>query len=145
MRFELDPDAGMRGEFEKQIKRDWYLGAESFADRLMAQISKSKKAPRMEGEQKRFHDGREAKQLFVAALNRLELNEDELRAMPSVKMEKQAVAWLLKSQTTVTVQWIADYLNMRHRTNASRGISRIRKGTDMKTKRLRRKMLQCTG
>lgn len=145
MRFELDPDAGMRGEFEKQIKRGWYLGGESFADGLMAQITKSKKAPHMEGEQKRFHDEREAKQLLASALDRLELSEDELRAMPSVRIEKQAIAWLLKSQTTVTVQWIADCLNMGHRTNASRGISRIRKGTDMKTQRLRRKMLQCTG
>lgn len=30
MRFEEDPAAGMRGEFEKQIKRGWYIGSEEF-------------------------------------------------------------------------------------------------------------------
>jgi hypothetical protein len=43
MRFEEDPAAGMRGEFEKQIKRGWYIGSEEFRERLDALLMKTVK------------------------------------------------------------------------------------------------------
>jgi hypothetical protein len=45
MRFEEDPAAGMRGEFEKQIKRGWYIGSEEFRERLDALLMKTVKKP----------------------------------------------------------------------------------------------------
>ena len=41
--------------------------------------------------------------------------------------------------------WIADRLRMSHRVNASRAISRFRKGQEFATKKMKKKMLQCTG
>ncbi|MEX2606012.1 MAG: transposase, partial [Kiritimatiellia bacterium] len=34
MSFEDDPAAGRRGEFEKQVKRGWFIGSEEFRERL---------------------------------------------------------------------------------------------------------------
>jgi len=145
MRFELDPDAGMRGEFEKQVKRGWFLGEASFADRLMEGVEQAETRPRLEGSQRRMHDERAANRLLGEALERLGISEDDLLAMRNVGLEKQAVAWLLKSRTTVTVEWIADRLRMGHRTNATRGIRRFRTASDEKVLRIKEKMLQCTG
>jgi hypothetical protein len=44
MRFEEDPAAGMRGEFEKQIKRGGFIGSEEFRYRLDPLLMK--KTPR---------------------------------------------------------------------------------------------------
>ena len=144
MRFELDPDSGRRGEFEKQIKRGWYLGAEAFADRLLEKVKGTDKQQQLQGDERRAHTEKEAERLLANALVVLNCSEAELVSMKQNQVEKQAVAWLLKSHTTVTVIWIAQRLQMGHRTNATRGISRIRKSTDARTRKLRTKMLQCT-
>jgi hypothetical protein len=145
MRFELDPDAGRRGEFEKQIKRGWYLGARDFTDQLLEKLPSDASDPRLEGAQKRTHDERDAERILNLALAKLGLSAEDLRTLSNPRLEKQALAWLLKSQTTVTVQWIADRLGMGHRTSTSRAISRIRKAKDRKTKRLKDELLQITG
>jgi REP element-mobilizing transposase RayT len=144
MRFELDPDAGRRGEFEKQIKRGWYLGAESFADRLLEGLKRTDNLHQLQGDERRAHNEKEAERLLAKALKALNCNEGDLLSMKQNQPEKQAVAWLLKSHTTVTVIWIAQRLQMGHRTNATRGISRIRNSSENKIQKLRTKMLQCT-
>ncbi|WFB37180.1 hypothetical protein P3T73_05330 [Kiritimatiellota bacterium B12222] len=64
---------------------------------------------------------------------------------PSAMLEKQAVAWLLKTKTTVTGKWIAERLCMGHRVNASRAISRFRSEESMEILEMKKRMLQCTG
>lgn len=144
MRFELDPDAGRRGEFEKQIKRGWYLGTEAFGTHLLEKLTHVKEPPKLEGAQKRHYDEQRAEELLQQALHHMELTEDELLRLPNKRIEKQAMAWLLKSKTTVHVQWIATRLQMGHRTTASRAISQIRRANDRKTKAIRSKLLQIT-
>lgn len=145
MRFELDPDAGHRGEFEKQIKRGWYVGTKDFGTRLLETLTASKEAPKLEGGQKRLYDEQGAEQLLQQALPQLGLSEAELLRLPNKRLEKQAVAWFLKSKTTVPVHWISTRLKMGHRTTASRAISQVRRANDRKTKTIRAKLLQITG
>jgi putative transposase len=145
MRFELDPDAGRRGEFEKQIKRGWYLGTKDFGVSVLNTLSTTKTPPKLEGAQKRLFAQEGAEELLRLALPQLGLSEEALLSLPNKQLEKQAIAWLLKSKTTVQVQWIADRMQMGHRTTASRAISKIRKANDRKTKSIRTKLLQITG
>lgn len=144
MRFEEDPAAGMRGEFEKQIKRGWYIGSEEFRERLDALLKGRTANDNFRGNQRRAHSAWEAERLLVAALKELEWTEEDLLTARSVVPEKQAVAWLIKSHTAVTGRWIAERLNMGHPQNASRAINRFRNGKG-EVQKLKQRMSKCVG
>ena len=139
-------EADCRGEesrliVEQQLKRGWFIGSDSFRDELIDCIPG--RTDNLRGDQRRSHDERAAEMLLNAALEALDLSAEEMRQLKSTQIEKQAVAWLLKKRTAVTVVWIAEHLNMGHRTNASRAISnfeRLAIDSDIK-----QKMLQITG
>ena len=135
--------AAEREAVEKQLKRGWYVGSDSFAADLAGKIVKA--TDNLRGAQRRAHDESEAERLLAAALLILGVEEETVLGLKSTSLEKQAIAWLLKKHTTVTGIWIAGRLKMGHRVNASRAISLFDKKSDMKTKRMRLKMLQCTG
>ena len=126
---------------QMQLKRGWFIGSESFRDELVDMIPGRTDNPR--GMQRLAHDERAAENLLQSALGALGLTEDVLRALKSTCVEKQAVAWLMKKRTTVTVVWIAQRLAMGHRTNASRAISRFSRQPD--TLEQKQIMLQITG
>jgi REP element-mobilizing transposase RayT len=65
MRFEEDPAAGMRGEFEKQMKRGWYIGSEEFRERLDALLMGRTRNDNYRGGQRRDHGPAEAERLWV--------------------------------------------------------------------------------
>jgi putative transposase len=145
MRFEEDPLAGMRGEFDKQIKRGWFLGTEAFRKRLDQLLEGRTGNDNYRSRQRREHSVWEAENLLKNALEVLSWSEEELLRARSVVPEKQAVAWLLMSQTAVTGTWIAERLQMGHRVNTSRAISRFRNATTRQDKELKSAMLKCTG
>jgi len=128
---------------ERQLRRGWYVGSSSFGEDLVARIEKV--SDNLRGEQRRTHGEREAERLLLAALRVLGVEEDELLAMKSMRVEKQAIAWLLKRHTPVTGVWIADRLQMGHRVNASRAVSAFEKRSDKVGWQIKSKMLQCTG
>jgi putative transposase len=145
MRFEEDPAAGMRGEFDKQIKRGWYIGSEGFRKRLDALLNGRTANDNFRGKQRREHSVWEAERLLEAALKELGSSESELLAARSVSEEKQAVAWLIKTHTAVTGRWIAERLDMGHPQNTSRAINRFRHASTQETKELKRRMSKCVG
>jgi hypothetical protein len=118
---------------------------EDFADKLLAKLTTDTKPQGLEGAQKRTHDERDAERILSQALLKLGLSKHELKNLPNTDMKKKVLAWYLKSQTIVKVQWIADRLEMGHRTTASRAISQIRTAKDRKTKQLKHELLQITG
>ena len=128
---------------EKQLRRGWYIGGESFRDQLVEMIGGN--SDNLRGQQRSAHDEMEAERLLKLVLDALGLTEVELRAMKSTRSEKQVVAWLLKKRTTVTGVWLAARLGMGHRTSASRAISEIEHATSGEKRMLREKMLQFTG
>jgi putative transposase len=132
-----------RESVEKQLKRGWYIGGSSFRGQLVEMISGS--SDNLRGLQRRAHDEDAAEQLLLRALDVLSLTEENLLEMKSTHPEKQAVAWLLKMKTPVTVVWLASRLSMGHRTNASRAISTFNHALSAEKELLREKMLQCTG
>ncbi|MFT5126347.1 MAG: putative transposase [Verrucomicrobiales bacterium] len=144
---ERDPvKARMLKEAYKPIRRGWAFGDEVFRNWLAEKIEEQGGAgsDTLRGEQRRAHGHQAAKRLLKKALVQLELNEAELLPMKSTQLEKQGIAWLLKKQTVVTGVWLADRLNMGHRVNASRAISRFDKSDEREVKRLKVKLLRCT-
>lgn len=127
MRFENDPDAGRRGEFEKMIKRGWYLGDEAFEERLLSQLSPGSQGDNLRGDQRRAHGQAEAERLWRLGLDYFNLQEEELLSAKSTRMEKQALAWLLKTYTTAKVSWIADRYQYGHPSTASLAINRFKR------------------
>lgn len=128
---------------ERQLRRGWYVGNASFGEDLAGRIEKASDSLR--GEQRRTHGEQEAERLLAAALRVLGVEESELLEMKGTRMEKQAVAWLLKKYTTVTGVWIAGRLRMGHRVNASRAVSAFDANMEKEGRVMKGMMLQCTG
>lgn len=146
MRYEVDPSGELHNEFLKQVKRGWFLGSSGFQAKLSKRIKEiAAGGDNLRGAQRRAHGEAEAERLLRVAMKRLGVGLSELKKRKSVDLEKQAIAWLLHTHTSVTVTWIADTLEMGHRVNASRALSRFREGKGRDVKKLKREMLQCTG
>ncbi|MDA3874043.1 MAG: transposase [Kiritimatiellae bacterium] len=145
MRFEEDPSAGIRGEFDRQIKRGWYIGSEEFREKLDEFLKGRTQNDNFRGNQRREHSEWEAERLIKSALETLEWKEEDLLVARSVVPEKQAVAWLIKSHTAVTGHWIAERLQMGHPENTSRGINRFRRAETAEIQDLKKRMSKCVG
>jgi hypothetical protein len=130
-------------QVEKQLKRGWFVGGESFRERLTDQLPSQ--SDNLRGAQRAAHDEKEAERLLESALEVLHLSEAELLSLKNTRVERQAVVWLLKKHTAIEVAWLAQRLAMGHRTNASRAISRFNCSADPERIELKRKMLQITG
>lgn len=144
MNFDQDPDAGRRGEFERQVKRGWFLGSEVFGQKLDGFLKGQEGKDTFRGVVRKEHGEAEAERLLSQCLEVLGLAEDTLYQSKNTRLEKQAIAWLLKTQTTVTGVWIADRLQMGHRVNASKAISRFRTSQEKAVARIKKKLLQST-
>jgi len=142
MRFEEDPAAGMREEFEKQIKRGWYIGSEEFRERLDNLLTGRTRNDNYRGEQRRDHGSAEAERLWSEGLNLLGVDEEDLLHAKSTRMEKQALAWLMKKYTSVTGKWIADRTRMGHASTASLAINRFARDRSLEAKRIRKKLVE---
>lgn len=144
MKFEDDPDAGRRGEFEKQVKRGWYIGSAEFRQRLSDRLSAQEKlGDNYRGEQRRDHGQDEAERLLQAGLHALGLVETDVLEMKNNRKEKQALAWLINVNTTATVRWTAERLEMGHPENASYGINRFRRGEGQEIRKLKSRLAKC--
>jgi len=142
MRFEEDPAAGMRGEFDKQIERGWYIGSEEFRERLDGLLMGRSKNDNYRGNQRREHGPAEAVRLWQEGLKVLGVEEADLLSAKSTRLEKQALAWLMKKNTSVTGKWIAERLQMGHLSTASLAISRFAKDNSRAANRIRKKLLE---
>lgn len=126
-----------------QIERGWYVGSDKFRNHLAGTIVGS--SDNLRGPQRTAHGEAEAERLLGRALEGLKCTEEQMACFKCTRLEKQAVAWLLKSHTAVSVAWVAQRLDMGHRTNASRAISSFAKDLSLEANDLREKMLQFTG
>jgi hypothetical protein len=142
MRFEEDPLAGMRGEFDKQIKRGWFMGTESYRKKLEEKLRGKTKNDNDRGGQREDHGPSEAERLWQEGLQYLGIVEADLLTAKSTRMEKQALAWLIKKNTSVTGNWIADRLEMGHPSTASKAINRFARDKSRQAARLRNRLLK---
>jgi hypothetical protein len=74
----------------------------------------------------------------------LGLNEESLRALSKGSPEKAVLAWWLRENTTVTVRWVSERLEMGHYTRVTQAISRITRQSNRRHKTLKRKLMDLT-
>jgi len=115
------------------LRRGWYLGDESFRDRLLALVNKGSKALRKSGSHSgkavAAHGEREAERLVTVGLRELALCDEKGNPLPAPKGDprKVALATLLRTHTAISNEWVAKRLEMGH----DRSVSRlIRQGTE---------------
>jgi hypothetical protein len=146
MRFEEDPDGRpMRGEFEATDQAGWYIGSAEFRERLLDKIEGLASGDNFRSDQKRAHNEAMAERLLATALPVLGLTEEALLGMKANRLEKQAVAWLLKSETTVTGEWLSSRLRLGHASNCSRALKRFRESRAEDVMQWKQEMTKCKG
>jgi putative transposase len=131
----------------KPIRRGWFVGSEPFREKLLQQVNKtiSKHGrARYHGGARRAHDLAEANRLLAGGLKSLGLSPEDLPRMKKLAPEKQLLAFLLRSRTPVSNDWLSEHLSMGHTTNVSNGVRTIRETSDRKTLK-RRKTLERMG
>ena len=128
-----------------KIRRGWYLGGEEFKERLLgrvAAVTAGKKRESYAGEAVRAHDERMAEQLLQGGLAALGLTLSEARTLRHNDRRKQGVAWLLRSSTVVSADWVIGRLRLGHRSNVSRAMRVFQEGQGNATAKIRRKLLR---
>jgi len=143
----MEETTGKSQEEWKPLRRGWYFGSDEFREKLQSLISdvvKNRKRKSYQGEALRKHDEGEANDLLDRGLKRLGLDRETVMGMKKSDERKQALAWLVKSNTVVGDDWVDRMLCMGDRSNISRAVSRFRKGKESKVAALIKKLHICT-
>jgi hypothetical protein len=90
------------------------------------------------------HDEQHAARLLAAGLERLGLTIPAMASLKKTDVRKQALAWLIKSQTVVGDEWLGAHLQMGDRSNISRAVSAFRAPADRERTRLKTILHTCT-
>lgn len=126
-------DGGIDEEALRVLRRGWYLGKDSFKDRLLRLLEKTtdpSRGPRNRtGEAVREHGEAEAERIFRRGSKILGLpaRADAIAKLPKSDERKVLLATLLRERTNVGNSWIASRLSMGHPGSVSRLIGACRK------------------
>ncbi len=140
---ELGIKAGRR-DLEEQwesLRRGWYLGDESFLEKLKGKLGKLVEGLRREshsGQARRMHDLTGAAKLLAEAMKAVRLTEAKLLSLGPGTPEKAVLAWWLRRNTAVPLRWVAERLQMGHYTRVSQAVSRVSRGKGRKLAALRK-------
>lgn len=130
----------------ERIRRGWFVGGEAFRDLLMDRADEVVQPRNRESYAEdglRVHDERTAERRLDDALKRLGVSLSEVRHYRQNDPVKQAIAWWIKSGTTVGDSWICQKLLMGSRVNVSRAVRAFRVPEGARRKELG-KMFMCT-
>ena len=132
------------------IRRGWCLGDESFRSRMkrrLDQLLGKHQRSSYSGSMLRDHQRRTAAELLAAGLEEVGLEEvgleevgldpQQLASTCKTDPGKQAVAWLLRKNTTVANRWLSSQLNMGHAVNVSQAVRLIEEAKSGQWARLR--------
>ena len=122
--------AGIEAEWQR-IRHGWYLGGETFRKSLLAHIGAAMAGGRREsygGGAYHAHQEASAEAIVVEGLRALGLLGTDLSQLPKGQPEKQALAWWLRRQTTVSRAWLAGRLHMGHSSRVTQAVRRVQSG-----------------
>ena len=125
------------------IRRGWCMGGKDFRNRLIGRLDGiigDDEQQSYAGDEKVEYGIERAEWLIRMALIELGRTESELAESSKAGLEKCGLAWLVRSRTSVGVEWVASRLNMGHRTNVAHGVRRIREGSDAEARTIRAKL-----
>jgi len=100
----------------RPLVRGWCLGSKAFRRELLAQMS-GKAGPEHYGEEIRESAEEKANRLIEAELKKVRWEESELGRHPKGDVKKVRMAKRLRRETTMTLQWIAQRLQMGTKTH----------------------------
>ena len=142
MRWENNPRAtSVEGDpILAQIRRGWYIGEEGFGKDLLKDSDLSSSGDNLRGAIRRRHDERGAEAKVKACLRLFSLKEDALLALSNSSLPKQATSWFLNQYSSMTIQWIADRLQMKTRSNASYQLHRFGRNETEEAKAIREEL-----
>jgi len=127
------------------IRRGWCLGDEDFRSRMKRRLDEllgKHQRSSYSGPALQDHQRRTAAELLAAGLEALGLDPQELATTPKTDPRKQAVAWLLRKNTTVGNRWLSSQLNMGHEVNVSQAVRLVREAKAGQRARLRSAVAQ---
>jgi hypothetical protein len=93
------------------IRRDWMLGSETFRQELLA-AAIERVGPSHYGAQRQESDRQKAERVVKEELGRLGCEEDDLGARRKGHRAKVMLARRLRQETTMSLKWIAQRLQM---------------------------------
>jgi REP element-mobilizing transposase RayT len=139
-----DREGTLSDESLKALRRGWYLGEESFGDKVLAmlkpEVAERRRKGSLRGEAARAHDVAEAERLAKAGLAwmGLPVKAKDLVGRGRWLDEKAVLASLIRRRTGVRNAWVADRLGMGTEGNVTRALRRARE-----EKSLGRKLKEC--
>ena len=104
------------GEVYKAIRRGWFFGEDQLKQQLLAQVA-AKAGKFHYGEELRESAAAKAERIVQEELTRRKWEEQTLAARPKGEVGKVAVAQRLRRETTMTLAWIAERLQMGTKTH----------------------------
>ena len=107
----LDPQS-LEEEIQP-LRRGWRLGAEDFVAWVGERLKPDKKAVRgIRAKERRETDEQLAERLIKEELEKMKLDEKELKKLPKGPPKKVRIARALRTQTPLTRTWISNRLHM---------------------------------
>jgi REP element-mobilizing transposase RayT len=132
-----------REEWE-QMRRGWYVGGEEFGERLLDRVAgvlAGKKKRSFGGRIVAGHDEKQARELVEKGQRALGVTREEMKRMRKTDERKQGVAWLVKSRTVMTNEWINGALNMGSRTNIYKAVKAMEDPGTGSAKRIKKELV----
>jgi hypothetical protein len=115
------------------LRRGWYWGTQSFAEKLSKLVAKEKGAKKRSSRaysktvEVQAHDERQAKRWLEEGLKAAGIAREELDELKGSDPRKLALAQLVWKRTCVSQEWIAHQLSMKSAANVSQQLRRLGK------------------
>lgn len=120
--YQLDPNWS-------KIRHGWCLGSDAFRDNLLDRLDtlRSKCKPTsFSGPEVQMHNERRALRLLSTGLKQLGMTNKTLKALPKGAPEKKALIWYIRSKTTVSNDWLSEYIFCGHPNNIPHSINEVK-------------------
>ncbi len=133
----------MADEDWNNIRRGWIFGSDEFCKEVRASIDRAAEGVQREsssGGAARQHDEQSATELFKRGLSALGIEQSDLKKMKKGDDRKKAMAWLVRKNTSVKNEWIAETLWMGNVATVSRSVGAVEKASDGYLMELKTKM-----
>ena len=117
----------------KNIRRGWIFGSKEFNEKMRRAVDQAASECRRDshsGGAALQHDETAAQRLLERGLQILQLEPDDLKTMKKGAAQKKVIAWLIRKNTSVKVEWIAKALSMGNVATVSRGTGEVEAATE---------------
>ena len=132
----------------ESLRRGWCLGSQVFREEMLDRIDAvmdTRIRGSFGGDAVRDHDECAARDEIEAALKALDLNAEDLPMLKKTDARKRAVAWWVRSHSTMSNRWVAEALHMGHEMNASASVRLVREARGNELARMRRRLEKTLG